>query len=555
MSAYAKNIVNSVSTTKTPQNEIIFGREDDMKMNHAGGAVFNVDDWTQLDRFLILGTEGGTYYVQERPLTIESAKAVQRCIKKDGVRVVNRIVEISEAGRARKNDQALFALALAASATESKTRTAALAALPKVARIGTHLFQFAEFVNNFRGYGRGLRSSIANWYTEMPTSRLALQAVKYQQRNGWSHRDMLRLAHPKTSDEERNRIFKFMVAQDNKLNVDTGNDFIAAYQEIQKLDLSNTARAVELIRDATLPREALPTGFLNSPEVWNTLLERMPMTAMIRNLGKMSSIGILEPMSDGQKKVVSALTDTDNLRKARVHPMQILDALKVYNTGRGVRGSLTWRANQQVVDALNDAFYGSFKFVEPTGKNLLLAVDCSGSMSSKVSGSQVLSCRDAAAAMALVTANVETNYEIVGFSSGSGWSNAGNKNTGRWGYGSGMKDLKISPKMRLDDVANRMARLDWGSTDCSLPFQYATAVGRDVDGFSVYTDNETWAGDVAPSQALAKYRQKSGREAKAVVVGMCAYDFSIADPKDAGMMDVVGFDTATPSIIADFFRG
>jgi 60 kDa SS-A/Ro ribonucleoprotein len=28
--------------------------------------------------------------------------------------------------------------------------------------------------------------------------------------------------------------------------------------------------------------------------------------------------------------------------------------------------------------------------------------------------------------------------------------------------------------------------------------------------------------------------------------------FTIADPSDAGMLDVVGFDTATPSIIADF---
>lgn len=553
MTTYAKNLKNYSDSSVTPQSEIIPGREDDMKINHAGGAVFKVDIWTQLDRFLILGSEGGTYYVQEKPLTLANAKAVQSCIKKDGLRTVTRVVEISDAGRARKNEQALFVLAMAASADNPATRQAALAALPKVARIGTHLFMFAEFVKNFRGYGRGLRNAIGGWYMNMPVDRLAVQAVKYQQRNGWSHRDMLRLSHPHTSEEERNNIFKFMVSQDNKLDVVTGNDFIGAYQEAQKLDATNIARAVELIRDANLPREALKTEFLNSPEIWNALLEKMPMTAMIRNLGKMTSVGILDPMSAGQKRVVSALSNTDSLRKARVHPMQVLDAMKVYQQGRGVRGSLSWKANQKIVDALNDAFYGTFQFVEPTGKNQLLAVDCSGSMSINVSGSAVLSCRDAAAAMALVTANVEDNYEIVGFSSGAGWSQTG-KQTGRWGWGSGIKDLKISPKMRLDDVANKMARLDWGSTDCSLPFQYATAVGRDVDGFVTLTDNETYAGSIAPTQALAKYRQKSGRNAKSVVVGMCAYDFSIADPKDAGQLDVVGFDSQAPSIIANFFR-
>ena len=30
--------------------------------------------------------------------------------------------------------------------------------------------------------------------------------------------------------------------------------------------------------------------------------------------------------------------------------------------------------------------------------------------------------------------------------------------------------------------------------------------------------------------------------------------FSIADPNDAGMLDVVGFDSATPALMADFSR-
>jgi 60 kDa SS-A/Ro ribonucleoprotein len=45
-----------------------------------------------------------------------------------------------------------------------------------------------------------------------------------------------------------------------------------------------------------------------------------------------------------------------------------------------------------------------------------------------------------------------------------------------------------------------------------------------------------------------------GIPAKLIVVGMTVNNFSIADPSDAGMMDVVGFDTATPQLMADFAR-
>jgi 60 kDa SS-A/Ro ribonucleoprotein len=40
-----------------------------------------------------------------------------------------------------------------------------------------------------------------------------------------------------------------------------------------------------------------------------------------------------------------------------------------------------------------------------------------------------------------------------------------------------------------------------------------------------------------------------------VVVGLVSNGFSIADPADPGMLDVVGFDAAAPAVIADFLRG
>ena len=112
--------------------------------NSAGGFAWEVDDWARLRRFLILGSEGGSYYATEWTLTRENAQAVERCIREDGARAVAEIARVSEEGRAPKNDPALFALAMAAGLGDEATRRAALEALPRVARTGTHLFQFVD---------------------------------------------------------------------------------------------------------------------------------------------------------------------------------------------------------------------------------------------------------------------------------------------------------------------------------------------------------------------------------------------------------------------------
>jgi 60 kDa SS-A/Ro ribonucleoprotein len=120
----------------TPQSQPIPGSTQVRNSN--GGYSWAVDDWTRLDRFLILGAEGGTYYITERDLVKQNHDALIRCIKADGVRTVNRIVEISDAGRAPKNDPAIFALALVVTHGDAQAKAHGFANLSKVCRIGTH---------------------------------------------------------------------------------------------------------------------------------------------------------------------------------------------------------------------------------------------------------------------------------------------------------------------------------------------------------------------------------------------------------------------------------
>lgn len=541
------------TTKKTSQSKPIPGREKEMTRNNAGGFVFKVNSWTQLERFLILGSAGGSYYVGERDLTAENVDVVRACIATDGLRAVKTIVDISVSGRAPKNDPALYALALAASyGPDIKVREAALAALPRVARIGTHLFQFCSFVDGMRGWGKSLRRSVAAWYLDKPAEKLAYQAVKYQSRNGWSHKDLLSLAHPKPQDETHSVILRWI-----KKGTDIGDNLIqpsiiAAFEEAKGADEKSVIR---LIREYGLTREMIPTEVQNSPKVWEALLEKMPLTAMIRTLGRMGSIGLLAPLSDASKLVVNRLADRDYLRKSRVHPIAVLSALLTYQRGAGVRGSLSWTAVPQVVDALNDAFYLAFDNIPPTGKNFYLGVDVSGSMEGgEIAGVPGLTPRMGAAAMAMLTARTEQNYYAAGFSDGTRVKGALRGTTMHVGHGSryipSMEPIPISRTQRLDALMRQMASIPMGGTDCALPMLDALHQTIPVDCFIIYTDNETWSGTIHPKQALDQYRQKMGRDAKCIVCGMTATKFSIADPNDEGMLDVVGFDASVPSIIA-----
>jgi 60 kDa SS-A/Ro ribonucleoprotein len=531
----------------------------DQVPNSAGGFAWAVDEWTRLRRFLILGSEGGSYYAGEQALTRENAGAVELCLAADGLRTVREIVAVSEGGRAPKNDPALFALAIAAGHGDVATRRAALEALPQVARTSTHLFQFATFVEGFRGWGRSLRRAVGGWYASRPVESLAYQAVKYRRRERMTHRDVLRLAHPAgrvgagnpTLDvsPEHRALFEWIVRGDEAEGLPRIVEGFALAQSAE-----TPARVAELVREYGLPREAVSTEHLASPEVWEALLEDMPMTALVRNLATMTRVGVLAPDSAGTARVVAQLADHERIRKARVHPIALLAALRTYAAGRGIRGRHTWTPVPQLVDALDAAFYTAFENVEPTGKRVLIALDVSGSMAGGcVAGVRGLTPRDASAALALVTAATETRWETVGFFAGrGGYHGLSGRFAGRM---DGITPLPLSPRRRLDDAIRTVSNLPFGGTDCALPMLYALAHDREVDVFVNLTDNETWAGDIHPAQALAEYRRASGIEARLVTVGLVSNGFSIADPNDPRQLDVVGFDTATPQLIADFACG
>lgn len=512
--------------------------------NSTGGFTWELDDWSRLTRFLILGAEGGTYYVAEQDLLKSNHDSVLRCIKADGKRTVAEIVDVSMKGRAYKNDPAILALALCCTHGNDECKRAAYDSIPLVARIGTHLFHFCSYVNAMRGWGSGLRKAVGRWYSQMEPNKLAMQAIKFQARDGYSHRDVLRLAHPRV-DAERQPILRWMVGGKEAVGVRTvGKEKKREYAAIIKLPeiieafeeakTCSAVRLVELITEHNLPREAVPTEKLNDISVWEALLHRMPMTAMIRNLGKMTSIGLVKPLSKAARKIGEQLENLEALKKARIHPMQVLLALRTYEQGHGIKGSLTWTPVPAVIQALDAAFYKCFANAEPTGKPLLIGLDVSGSMSSQISGCPISSC-EAVAALSLIHASADKYCHIFGFADT-------------------FRELGIHKGMTLTNAMRRAQDSNFGSTDISLAIQYAIGAKIDVGGFIVMTDSECNTGRHT-ALALREYRERFVPDARSVFIATTSTGFTVNDPKDKYGLDCAGMDASLPPVVADFIRG
>lgn len=547
---YAQNV------TVTPQSQPIPGREPEMVANNAGGFGFVLDDWERLMRFLVIGSESGTYYVSEQKLTAENAATVIRCIKADGPRVVELAREVDVNNRAPKTDQQLFALALAMKHGDEATKKAVAGAAPQMLRTGTHLLHFVGMLDGLGGWNRSKRRLVAEWFTGKKADNVAFQMLKYQNRDGWTMRDVLRIAHPIAGSPQHNAAFAWATGKLEALG-DAGNDLptiLGNHRLMLDYGVSPVEKTLYGI-GLGLPREALPTEALNDPVVQRALLADMPIHALIRNLGNLTASGVLD--NDADASVVAAkIVDRDTLRRARVHPFAILLAMLVYKGGAGIRGSKTWRPVPSILSALEDGYDAAFDNVQPTNRRILIGVDISGSMSAACMGAAI-SASSAAAAMALTLARLEPHATVVQFDTAV---------------------QRIMPITKRTGIASLEAT-NGGGTDLSAPVRWASGektvegmstlwgggfgrVGQpgsqlapreaQYDAFVILTDNETWAGRAHPTQALSLYRQKVHQGAKLICCAMTAGHANIVDPTDPLQFGTAGLDASLPSLVGDF---
>jgi 60 kDa SS-A/Ro ribonucleoprotein len=583
--------------------------------NHAGGAVWNLSPREHVMRYLIMGAkDNGNYYQTPEQVSSECNTSVLQMIHSqnpDDFKTLCAMIEsVSVDGRAAKQEPTMLSLAAAiVFASTFEQKQIALALIPNCVRIPTHLFMLVSYINDLsqckpesgKGFGRGVRRELTQYYTKQSGLALATAVTKYKNREGWCHVDLIRMLHINSSqlkDDGARLVFKYLFAcnkgekefmhkllsditiaktkeqamqlldtqkftvvessenlqqQPPRELIDTAK-YLLAVMEIENCTTSSidVARAVKLVQNYGLAREHIPTHMLNCSEIWKELLmskgangkkEGMPLEAMLRNLGKMSSLPYF--MGHHASTICTRMSSDDDIRSSRIHPFKVLVGAMTYGTGNALKGSLSWTVSPSVRDTLTQTFLKAFKNVKPTGKNFMIGLDVSGSMDCRCMGCPAISCRQASAALALMLYETEPSVSVRGFSA------AYMSSSGFYNF-----DSYVKHGMTLDQFITATSA-SFGPTDCSLPMRRAIEEGsKHIDVFIIMTDNETFAGPVHPQVALENYRKFANKpDAKLIVVGMTANSLTIADPNDRNTLNLAGFDTAMPEIISMFVRG
>lgn len=484
--------------------------------NAAGGWGIEVNQWQQLHRFLLLGSTGGNYYFSERDLTRQNLEQIMVCIKQDGQRVVDEIVAIDLAGRAPKKSPALFVLALVMIHGTEPARQAAYGVLSQICRTAYSLFELLSEADGLKkGWGRGFKRAVQNWYTSKDQDQLVYQMIKYRQRNGYTHKDVLRLCHAKSDSP----VLKWVVK-----GGEAPHSQIEAMEKLNAGGVSNT-EAAKLIVDHRLPWEAVPSTYLNDKTVWKALVQNIPMTALVRNLGKITSIGLMDD-TEVRGQVLSRLGNQEALRRARVHPISLMVAGKVYASGKGVKGSLTWTPNQRVVAALGQSVELAYGVLPKSDHPTLVAVDTSGSMWTPLRDYGNIMLPEVAACMLLAHAAMNPDTEFVMFNTS-------------------YKSLNVVGR-RFDDIMLDMRQFN-GGTDLNQAVYAAQATGSRAKLVTLYTDSETWAGKEHCDQAWDRYLAQQP-EGRLVVASMTANRIA-AHSRHPSVLQAVGFDTSLPQVV------
>jgi len=346
------------------------GREKEMVRNAEGGYVFKITDNERLKRFLILGADG-TYYVGPSKFRRESLEFVKKYLVESPREVLETAARMREEGRLLRNETAVLTLA---AAWLLGNRELVEEEFGRFIKTPTDLFGFLAFVKMGQGklrVGRRIRRMVGEWIRE---AKLPYHVLKYQYREGFSWTDVLRLMHVRPKDEFQEKLFGWLVGKKEPPE----HPLVEAFIKLR--EASTEDEVVKIIESYPVTWEFVPSHFLKSAKVWRALLPHLPYTALLRNLGRLTSLGVLEWGSEEEKFVIDKLTDEALIKRSKAHPARILLARIFYAVGMS-RGGLIWTPVSSVLDALEEAYRISVGATVPTGKKFVVAIDTSESMS------------------------------------------------------------------------------------------------------------------------------------------------------------------------------
>lgn len=511
--------------------------QPNQEANHGGGFSYIITPLDRLTRILILGSEKTYYQADEEQNVLEHIEAMREIITNDfhnAVMVINSLNTVTEGRPSRvvRKSGSIFALAVAATIADDKSKQDIVRNVLSFRRVVSTLRQMYDFVYNISVINGGgkvklkkwIRFAIAEWLNGMKNP--AQQIVKYRSASYEGQKitakDLIRLTHPKPQSEVHDAVFAYATS-----DKEPSLEYIREFEILQSSKDHQEIIAI-LNNGAGHTWEEVPnTWFTETHKVersaiWKVLSGQMGSTALIRNIRRFQEYGLLDwdKPSPVRENIEKAL---ENVVRDRVHPIQVFQGLQV-------------ASNQRLQHALNDGMqraFGQFKVLE---QNILVGVDVSGSMAlGEVVGMKGCAPIDAEAFMLTAMMHQFVNYEVMAFSDT-------------------LTKVNVTKGDKYDAVQRELRNRKFSDTSIGLLIDYAIKNRTKVDLFVVMTDNEVNAGSNS-ALLLERYRRDVNTNAKVVVIGFTATRFSAFNSDVPGVLNIAGLDAATMQLIADFAEG
>ncbi|XP_046611310.1 60 kDa SS-A/Ro ribonucleoprotein-like [Neodiprion virginianus] len=507
------------------------------------------------------------YYEEGRVQSIKKIAETQNPLV-----AIDLIKKAFERKLVQNSETLIFALAVCARQTENESlRHAAYNAIKTICTTPQHFILFVKFASQIaksapepkHGWGAGWRKAVNEWYLSKDALDLAKCVTGCKGRYGWTHKDIVKLSHPKTDDIAKKAVLKYVLFGLKETIKDFGDKPEAAevIEYIQKIEnfkhCEDQVLAGRLLELHNLTLDHVPGHLLKSEEVWNSLIPTMNITMLLHNLQRMHNIGILEPTGTAVDKVVDEICNQEKLLKEKIHPALVLITIKNYEKSGPALSYEKQKARKakarsvipppkptrKIIEALYKTLGYSFNSLAPTGLRYMITIDMSKAMQDNSAwrcGN--LSSAEAGCLIALCLLRSENNVTVATF-----------KNIG-------VHIVYLNKNASLGQIVKKMKQMPTGEVNLEKPMIWAAQKSEEIDVFINVVDVvDKRCGNGArtdnPRKAIKEYRSKMElKNAKLVTCAMTTAQMVPHSDDDKNTLTICGFDENVPKIIEAFAR-
>ena len=390
-------------------------------------------------------------------------------------------------------------------------------AFPKIIRTPGDLQDFVSIIlaGGVRGMGRTVKRAVNTWLANMSE----FHALKYgSEAQAISLRDIYRLTKPKGFQGQAQAIARYIVKEELDASI---LPTIAQVERLKKgLPL---AESLDIINEAHLPWEIATSLLPRSKELWASLASYIPYMALLRNLNNFAKYGVLDDEGKAAN-ICRRLSDPLLVRQSKQFPFRFLTASLAFGD-----------KHTGVSRALEAAFELAVDNVPPFGDRVMVAVDNSGSMSSRISERSEVTAAMAAGSLAAIAIKRAGTPLVFTFDSDA-------------------HQQPVDRRQAALQMAYQLGQHAGGGTNLSAPLKALLDSGMLIDTALFITDSESWVDHLRGWGALdiiRSYKSRYNPHLRCFFIQVVPYPHRAVPPDEPGCWYIYGWSDSILKFLAE----